>query len=51
MNKGRDFNYIYGKYGVRYPDGNISEPMCLDTARNYASIFGGAVIRQKEKIA
>ena len=42
----RDNNRLNGEYRVRYPDGNQSEPMYLETALDYQKIFGGTVIRK-----
>jgi len=39
----RDYNRMYGKWHVIYPDGLVSENMCLDVARSYANIFKGRV--------
>jgi hypothetical protein len=35
------------RYRAHYPDGNMSRPMSYFTARNYADIFGGKVIKDE----
>lgn len=35
---------IFGKFRVVYNDGNISQKMCLDSAKTYSSVFGGKII-------
>ena len=39
------FNMVNGKYRVRYKNGHITHPMCLDVAEDYAEIFNGTVER------
>ena len=35
-----------GEWLVVYPDGKTSQPLDLDTARDYATIFGGILKRK-----
>jgi hypothetical protein len=37
-----------GKFQVIYPDGQISQPFSREVARDYASIFGGVVVKKRE---
>lgn len=37
----------HGKYRVRYQDGQVSRRCHIDTARDYAEIFGGKVEKAK----
>lgn len=39
-----DTHRIYGKYRVLYNDGYLSQPFGIQTARDYAKIFGGRVV-------
>jgi hypothetical protein len=39
----RDYNRMYGKWIVLYPDGLKSERMCFDVAKGYRNIFGGTI--------
>ncbi len=32
-----------GNWRVVYPDGNRSRPMCYETAKDYAKMFGGHI--------
>lgn len=45
MDRSLDWHRQNGKYCVRYPDGNYSQPFTLETARGYKEIFGGDVVR------
>lgn len=36
--------YCHGQYRVLYPDGQLSQPFNLSTARSYASMFDGQVV-------
>lgn len=40
-----DWHRQNGKYCVKYPDGNYSQPFMLEAARGYRDIFGGDVVR------
>lgn len=39
------YQRLHGDYKVRYPDGNYSQPFLRKTAYDYASMFGGKVIK------
>ena len=39
----RDYNRMYGRWRVIYPDGLKSERMCFDVAKGYRNIFGGTI--------
>jgi hypothetical protein len=34
----------FGKFRVRYPDGEISQPFSWKAAKDYRDIFGGEII-------
>jgi hypothetical protein len=38
------YNRIHGKYRVLYEDGQVSQPMLHQTAKDYASMFNGKVV-------
>lgn len=42
--EGRGNNRNKGKFKVLYNDNRMSENMCYNVAKDYASIFGGRVI-------
>ena len=42
-------HHLYGEWQVRYPDGQLSQPFHRETAREYANMFGGIVIRKRKK--
>jgi hypothetical protein len=44
-----DYNRVYGKFQVRYPDGLLSQRFCHDVAKSYQKIFGGTVISVREE--
>jgi hypothetical protein len=38
------YQYMGGKFRVKYPDGKVSQPFDYSTAKNYRDIFGGEII-------
>lgn len=42
--EGRYSNTKKGKFSVKYHNGRLSENMCYQVAKEYASIFGGYVL-------
>ena len=43
-----DYNRMYGKFRVVYPDGLVSQPFCYDVARSYRNIFKGKIISVRD---
>ena len=40
-NRGDDS--LFGKYRVKYSDGQMSQRMCYESAKTYSQIFGGSI--------
>lgn len=50
QNRSLFFNHMNGKFRVRYPEGGLTQLVCYDVAKSYASIYGGEIFWEEERI-